>query len=291
MTNPTVFVPAIVVYRFVESAAEAAGDPHFGVYVGESLDLSAWPPLVDAVAQSSLLIDFLARFMQAARGEASSVSYSLEISQEHALFKQRRVTAPDIAPGQVDAFTAAYTLNMIRRGAGPRWDPTSVTLTVCVPEALPDRYQGVTVIGDDRLGVVVRFPAEWLLHALDRERLFNSITPERRHSDIPHHFPAILRSMLALHLSSPELNVDYVARLFGIGRQSLQRRLKEEGTTVSKEIASLKKDQACRDLATTNKSISEIAISLGFGSAVSFTRAFKSWTNRSPSSYRRDHKP
>jgi AraC-like DNA-binding protein len=96
--------------------------------------------------------------------------------------------------------------------------------------------------------------------------------------------------MLALHLDKPDLNVDYVARLFGISRQSLQRKLKAGGTTLSKQLAALKKDHACNDLAKTNKSVSEIATSLGFGSAVSFNRAFKSWTNQSPSDYRKSHR-
>ena len=81
-TDPSVFVPAIVIYRFVENAARAASDPHLGVHVGENLDLSAWPPLIDAVAHSSLLIDFLVRFMEAAKEEASSVRFSLEVTQE-----------------------------------------------------------------------------------------------------------------------------------------------------------------------------------------------------------------
>ena len=165
-----------------------------------------------------------------------------------------------------------------------------MAVTLCEPEALPDRYQGVSVIGGDRLGVVVRFPAAWLLHTLDHERLIKSITPERQSSKMPSDFITVLRSMLALHLAKPELNVDYVAQLFDISRQSLQRKLKAGGTTLLKEIAALKKERACHYLATTNKTISEIATSLGFGSAVSFTRAFKSWTNQSPSDYRKSHK-
>jgi AraC-like DNA-binding protein len=290
VTDLSVFVPAIVIYRFVENAARAASDPQLGVHVGENLDLSGWPPLIVAVAHSNLLIDFLARFMEAAKDEASSVRYSLEVTQEHALFKQNRIKPPDIVPAQVDAFTATYTLNLIRRGAGRNWNPGSVAITVCDPDALPDRYQGVTVVGGDRQGVVVRFPAEWLLHTLDRERLIKSITPERQRAKMPRDFIAVLRSMLALHLAKPELNVDFVAQLFGISRQSLQRKLKAGGTTLLKEIAALKKERACGDLATTNKSISEIATSLGFSSAVSFTRAFKSWMNQSPSDYRKSHK-
>ncbi len=285
-----VFVPAIVVHRFLEDAAHAASDPHLGVRIGEDLDLSTWPPFIDAVTHSSMLIDFLARFIQAAKDEASSAHHSLEITQDYARFKETRISTPDIAPAQNDAFTAAFTLNLIRRGAGQDWDPKDVIVKVCTPEVIPDHYLGVTVVGGDRLGMVVRFPSPWLLHPLDQKRLIKSINPNLQSLKPPRDFINVLRSMLTLHLDRTDLNVDYVARLFGLSRQSLQRKLKASSTTFSKEIAALKRNRACDDLARTNKSVSEIAASLGFSSAVSFNRAFKSWTNESPSDYRKSHR-
>jgi AraC-like DNA-binding protein len=290
VTDTNVFVPAIVVHRFLEDAAHAADDPHFGVCVGERLDLSGWPPFLDAVAHSSMLIDFLARFIQAVKDQASSAYHTLEITQDWALFKEIRTSSPEISPAQNDAFTAAYTLNLVRSGAGSDWDPKEVRVKVCAPEVIPKRYLGVTVVGGDRLGMIVRFPVQWLLHPLVRKRFVKSVTPKTLGFTPPRDFMSVLRSILVLHLDRPDLNVDYVARLFGVSRQSLQRKLKANGTTLLKEIAALKKSRACDDLARTNKSISEISTSLGFGSAVSFTRAFKSWTNQSPSDYRKSHR-
>ena len=288
VSDPSVFVPAIVVHRFVEDAAQAADDPYLGVCVGEALDLSGWPPFLDAVAHSTMLIDLLVRFIQAAKDQASSAYHTLEITQDHALFKEVRVSTPDISPAQNDAFTAAYTLKLIRRGAGQDWDPKQVRVKVCAPEALPSRYLGVNVVGGDRSGMVVRFPSQWLLRPLDRSRFIGSKTLSAQAFNPPSDFMTVLRSMLALHLDRLDLNVDYVARLFGISRQSLQRTLKANGTTLMKEIAVLKKNRACDDLAKTHKTISEIATALGFGSAVSFTRAFKTWTGQSPSDFRRN---
>jgi hypothetical protein len=41
MYDEAVFVPAIVIHRFLESAADAAQDPYLGVFIGENLDYSA----------------------------------------------------------------------------------------------------------------------------------------------------------------------------------------------------------------------------------------------------------
>jgi len=83
------------------------------------------------------------------------------------------------------------------------------------------------------------------------------------------------------------LDVEYMARLIGYSKQTLQRKLKSHGTTLSKEIASLKRDRAIDLLVHSSTPICKIAESLGFSSQPSFTRAFKSWTNQTPREYRK----
>ena len=229
-----VFVPAIVIYRFVESTADAATDPRFGFCVVEKLDFSAWPPFVDSMSRSSMLVDFLYRFITAARGEATSVRYSLEVNQDWAVFRQARTSTPEIQPGQTDAFTAAYTLQILRRGAGDNWDPAGVHLTVCNPDTLPRRPFGVHVSGGDRQGVVVRFPHQWLIGRLVRQGFSATSAPDSQKVATDQGFTTVVRSMLTLHLGSTELGVDTVAGLLGISRQSLQRRLRRFGTTLSR---------------------------------------------------------
>jgi hypothetical protein len=115
MYDDEVFVPSIVVHRFLEAAADAAQDPYLGVSIGENLDYSAWPPFTDAVLNSKFLLDFLSRFIRIASQDASSVKHSLDIRNDYAVFKETRLGEPEIAPSQNDAFTLGYVLNIIRR--------------------------------------------------------------------------------------------------------------------------------------------------------------------------------
>ena len=93
--------------------------------------------------------------------------------------------------------------------------------------------------------------------------------------------------LLQPHLNVEGLSVDFVARLFGTNRQSLQRKLRANGTTLSTEIHRLKKLRAIESLTRTNRPITDIAASLGFKNPTSFTRAFRSWTGESPREYRK----
>jgi len=284
------FVPVIVVHRFLESAAQAADDPYLGVCVGESLDLARWAPLVDAASRAATLGEFLIRFLRAARDEASSARHSLEVGPRHVIFREIRTTEQEIAPAQNDGFTAGFVLGLLRRGAGANWNAADVRLKVCEPRALPQGYLGVHIVGGDRSGIAVRFPTEWLLQPLDRRALVPSPHRNRKAKEPPTEFRDAFQQALLPHLHETDLTVDYVARLTGMNRQSLQRKLKASGTTFSSELIALKKRRASEDLIQSDQPIAEIATGLGFANPTSFTRAFRLWTGESPRQYRKRHR-
>ncbi len=285
--DPNVFVPAIIIHRFLEDAARAIDDPYFGVQVGERLDLAGWPPFVDAVSRATTLGELLIRFIRSAKEEASSARHSLEIDATYSCFRETRTSKPEIAPAQNDAFMAAIRLGLLRGGADSRWDPEQVRLQVCDPAAIPKRHLGIRIVGGDRMGMLVRFPTEWLFKALDPRVLIRKSTKNAPLLHVPVAFLDALRQTLRLYLQDADLDVDVVARLSGMSRQSLQRKLKASGTTLSAQIVEVKQQRAGELLVDTAKSVVEVATALGFTNPTSFARAFKSWTGESPREYRK----
>lgn len=288
--DTNVFVPPIVVHRFLENAAEAANDPYLGINVGESLNLAQWPPFVDAVSRSTTLMDFLVRFIRAAKEEASSARHTLDVGGNYSFFREIRVSDQDIAPAQNDAFTAAYLLNLLRRGTGSNWCGRDVLVKVCEPEVVPERYLDVDIASGDRMGVFLRFPTTWLLQPLDKQSMIELSSANSGRPLLPTEFTDGLRLILELHLDEADLKADQVAGLLGTSRQSLQRKLKANGTTLSVEVTELKKQRAAHDLTHSTKTVVEIATSVGFRNPTSFARAFKSWTGQSPQQYRKSHR-
>ncbi len=285
-----VFVPAIVVHRFLENAAEVANDPYLGINVGESLNLAQWPPFVDAVSRSTTLMDFLVRFICAAKEEASSSRHTLDVGGNYSFFREIRVSEQEIAPAQNDAFTTAYLLNLLRRGAGSSWFGRDVLVKVCDPGVVPERYLDVDIVSGDRMGVFLRFPTTWLLQPLDKNSMIQLSSTNTGRLHLPTEFIDCLRLILGLHLDEADLKVDQIARLLGTSRQSLQRKLKTNGTTLTAEVTELKKQRTAHDLTHSAKTVVEIATSVGFRNPTSFTRAFKSWTGQSPQQYRKSHR-
>ncbi len=74
------------------------------------------------------------------------------------------------------------------------------------------------------------------------------------------------------------LSYKYMAHLFK----------KEKGVTMQQYHNSVRMDEACRLLCSTLMSIGEIADKLGFSDVLYFSRCFRNYTGKSPSTYRKD---
>jgi AraC-like DNA-binding protein len=72
-----------------------------------------------------------------------------------------------------------------------------------------------------------------------------------------------------------------------LGERTLRRRLADEGTTFQSILDEVRCHIATDYLVTTHLSTQEIAELLGFSEATNFRRAFMRWTQRSPTSYRK----
>ena len=90
---------------------------------------------------------------------------------------------------------------------------------------------------------------------------------------------------LAAHLQR-DASPDKVATLLGMSARSLQRRLKEQGTSYVQVLRDTRRELAIGHLREPHCSVTEIAFLLGFEDASAFARAFRSWTGVTPSSFR-----
>ncbi|MDF0595958.1 AraC family transcriptional regulator [Psychromarinibacter halotolerans] len=88
------------------------------------------------------------------------------------------------------------------------------------------------------------------------------------------------RMLADLHEGS--LSMDRIARDLGMSRQTLYRRLKDEGVTFAQVHDDLRRRMAMDYLSTRKVSVGETAYLLGFSEASAFVRAFRRWTGSSP---------
>jgi AraC-like DNA-binding protein len=78
------------------------------------------------------------------------------------------------------------------------------------------------------------------------------------------------------------VRIEAVARALGCSRQTLYRRLREEGTTFAALLDGLRRRLALLYLREQGLSVKETAYRLGFSEPAAFSRAYKRWTGSSP---------
>ena len=79
-----------------------------------------------------------------------------------------------------------------------------------------------------------------------------------------------------------------VAAELSMSVSTLKRRLAGEGMTFRGIREASLKERATLLLLERSVSVSEIATDLGYGDVANFSHAFKRWTGKSPSEFRRD---
>ncbi|MEM6925877.1 MAG: AraC family transcriptional regulator ligand-binding domain-containing protein [Myxococcota bacterium] len=154
---------------------------------------------------------------------------------------------------------------------------------------------------DEILGIPVRFDARRNAIQLHRSWLGTRLSPvnayardlftqhaDRLLSELAERssVQAQLERWMLAELSAGAVSMDRAARQLGMSRQTLYRRLKEEGLTFAAVHDGLRDRLACDLLGARKVSVGEVAHLLGFSEPSSFVRAFRRWTGISPGAFR-----
>lgn len=101
--------------------------------------------------------------------------------------------------------------------------------------------------------------------------------------------PAQIRAIISREYGNNFPDFSEICQKLNMTPQTLRRRLKDGNTSYQEIKDSIRKDASIYYLSQPELSIDEIALLMGFSEASSFHRAFKKWTGKTPSVYRREH--
>jgi AraC-like DNA-binding protein len=82
-------------------------------------------------------------------------------------------------------------------------------------------------------------------------------------------------------------NADAVARAVHMSTRTLHRHLRDEGASLQNLRDEVRREEAMRQLRRSSRPIKQVALSVGFRDEKSFSRAFRQWTGKTPSGYRK----
>lgn len=189
------------------------------------------------------------------------------------------------------------TVVMMRQMLGHPLTPVAVD---CPGE---DHSEGARNALEELVGVKPRFGQPAATLVLDREILKERVVSadvglsrvmhayaERLVAELPstETTSGRVRKLLGTTLATGEPTLEGTARRLGMSVRTLQRRLRDEGTSFNSVLEDLRHELALVRLRNGDESAEEIALALGFSNASSFHRAFKRWTGRTPAEFRRN---
>lgn len=88
------------------------------------------------------------------------------------------------------------------------------------------------------------------------------------------------------HLPSGDATIEKAASELYMSKRKLQRLLHDEGTSFIALLNETREDIAKQYVRDKDMNLTEIAFLLGFSEQSTFSRSFKRWTGKSPSSFR-----
>ncbi len=282
------FVAPGAIYELIERSAEIANDRYLGFSIGSMLDLQGWDPISVAAEKANTVGELLTLFAMQAAEHSTATKFYVNTDGRRTTFGLERIKKPPLTPGQNDAFYMGFMLRLLMHAAREHWDASDVMFTVADPACIPPTSEPYRIAAGDVYGVRITFPSRWLFEAFEKSHFHTASKTEQGH--IPVSLIDSVRSALKPHLHETDLTVDKAARICGFNRRRLSRELRDEGTTLSKEIARLRARKAGRALSESDRRVAEIAQSVGFTDPTVFSRAFKNWTGQSPQNYRRSHR-
>lgn len=100
--------------------------------------------------------------------------------------------------------------------------------------------------------------------------------------------PAQIRAIISKEYGNNFPDFQVICEKLNMTPQTLRRRLKEGNASYQEIKDSIRKDASIYYLSKPDLSIDEIAMLMGFSEASSFHRAFKKWTGKTPSAFRKD---
>jgi AraC-like DNA-binding protein len=280
-------VPTAGYLRLFERAALQSRDESFGARVAASIDGAAFGLLGFVVASAPNLREALTRFARYSRllcdelsvtlverGDEAAVVYALsepphvpavfEMAMVHMVFTARRGSRNAFAPLALE----------FRHAGGPRDLPELVQAPVTF-----DRAEYAVRFRTENLELKLRGHNATLLSLLEAQaaQVLEKLPAERD-------LLGRVRQITSELLPEGEPSLEGVAERLGLGARTLQRRLREGGTTFRALVDDVRHECAVAQLARPETSVAEVAFSLGFSDPSAFTHAFRRWTGRTPGS-------
>lgn len=279
--------------RIVENGIALTGDPSLGLRLGRRLNISGHGYLGWAALSSTNIYMALQIITRYARILAPFQNFSLEWADEDLLIKMEytvtisrlRQALTDVAYGTfasaIQALLPAQKLEMcFYCDTSAPADTTPYDRELIGPVVWDAGWNGCKISREVALSPIMT--ANPLMVRQTEKRLAEFL--KRLGSKSESILPAVRRIVRENPGQIPVM--EEIADRLHLSPRTLNRRLREIGTTYKDVVAEVRRGMAIDYLRAGHLSVDEISDLLGYRNPSNFGKAFKSWTGYSPTQYK-----
>ena len=294
--NPDATVPLALAGSLLKDCVQATACPCFGLRLGQRADASVLGALGQLLGNApdvrTALEELVANLDLHDRGAAAT----LEVSAADCILGYEVYEHGVEGTDQLGDYSMAVCWNIMRSLCGPEWLPTEVRFRHGNPvdvEPYRSFFRAPLRFNAGHNGVV--FSTRWLSqpialanpglrqHSIDRIDLLR-VNLNQSFRDQAH-------KVLVTLIGSQGGSREQLATCFSIHPRTLNRRLKEAGTSFQKLHNEVRGEMARQLLRDTKRSIAAIAALLEYSDVTAFNRAFSHWEGTSPAKWRKRMQP
>lgn len=291
LADPDGRIALETLYALLEAIVEHIGDPLALLGLARDMETDSLDALAFVVLTSPTLRAGLDAFIRYQRIFADGDRYDIEADETWVKIVYTPWGSPRLAHRLMAEMFAVDLVNNASALTGVPFDRPRVRFAHAAPD---DVRRHATLLGVDAEFNAAR--NEVSLRATDLER---RVAPEGQeavcayfHRDLDARLRALPPDSIAgtirdALLRAPTLDATMagVARQLHMSARTLQRRLKEEGTSLRALLEQVRRARA-GPLLESGQSIAEVAYLLGYAEPSAFHHAFRRWTSETPEAFR-----
>lgn len=295
LSEPDLRLAAASVGELLELAARRANEPGFGMRMVASRRLSNLGPLGLLLRDQPTLRHALEALVTYLHTHVEALSVSLVetgdlVSIREELMLEGRTPSP-----QAIEMSMSTTFRVLQIFLGERWEPRLVAFRHPAPsntQAHRRMFGSHIAFGQEFNEIICNAKdlaapnlgadpvmAQYSQRLLEREMGVNAKMSER------------VRRLIVLLLPRGHCKVEVVAQHLGVDRRTIANHLATEGTTYKTLVNSMRSELLASYLQSGTKSLSEVALLLGFSELSAFSRWHKNQFNTNASQASRPSTP
>jgi len=292
--DPDTEINFIAVSRLLAGCVEATGCGHLGLLLGEraspsSLGIAGFM-LQAAPDVGTALTDFVRHLDLHDRGAIATLSIQGRVTYLGYGIYLSGVEAAD----QIYDLAMTVACQIMRSLCGAAWNPQEILLSRRQPQDIePYRRFFRAPLRFDAEQSAIAFPTRWLDQPIASADplLHQHFEQEANRRQVDQHRGIVyqLRRLLRRSLAVDQGGVADIARQLDMHVRTLNRRLRDEGTSFRRELEDIRYEVSRQLLAETMMPLSKIGTALGYADSTAFMRAFKRWSGIPPAEWRRIH--